>query len=609
MKKIISVLLSCTLLFTALVLPSSAANEVQVGGFQGFENFTGSTNTNFSIVEGTAGDTVYSGTKALKVAYTGGTIAYDLSAPTGYHYTVGEWYRVSVWVKPATGATGSTNVNLSENNASNPWNSTNLKVDHKFLTITSSTAAEWKEYTFTFQAQRTCFGLWIDGSGSSTFYLDNLKISPCYSLSAVSENTEQGTALVSTEKAAKGDTVTFMATPAAGCGFIGWYNESGSLVSADAEYKTEVTGDLALTAKFFPGVVQGFENFTGATNSNFSIVEGTAGGTVHSGTKALKVVYTGGTIAYDLSAPTGYHYTVGEWYRVSVWVKPETGVTGSTNVNLSENNATNPWNSTNLKVDHKFLTITSSTAAEWKEYTFTFQAQRACYGLWIDGSGSSTFYFDDLKIEKVSAESLRQAEVENAFTFNGTAIRTEGKQALRFKTTVNENVLAENALTGNVTVTEYGFVVLNKDLLNGAELTLNSTYDKNGATVTAPQKAAYNKENGTDIVFEQNGTLKTFTAALTGITEDRYSTEYAVRVYVKLSNGEVHYAGETQYMSVHQCAALAFDAEGGTYTDTAGNSWKESYATRSYLFENILKGKTVGGITYNTAPAEPAAQQ
>ena len=351
------------------------------------------------------------------------------------------------------------------------------------------------------------------------------------------------------------------------------------------------------------GGFQGFENFTGSTDTNFSIVEGTAGGTVYSGTKALQVAYTGGTKAYDLSVPTGYRYTVGEWYKVSVWVKPETGVTGSTNVNLSENNTTNPWNSTNLKVDHRFLTITSSTAAVWKEYTFTFQAQRACYGLWIDGGGSSTFYLDDLKIEKVSAESLRQAEVENAFTFNGTAIRTEGKQALRFKTTVNENVLAENALTGNVTVTEYGFVVLNKDLLNGAELTLNSTYEKNGATVTAPQKAAYNKENGTDIVFEKNGALKTFTAALTGITKDRYSTEYAVRVYVKLSNGEVHYAGETQYMSVHQCAALAFDAEGGTYTDTAGNSWKESYATRSYLFENILKGQTVDGKTYNTAPA------
>lgn len=210
-------------------------------------------------------------------------------------------------------------------------------------------------------------------------------------------------------------------------------------------------------------------------------------------------------------------------------------------------------------------------------------------------------------MQKVSTDEVaaRQTEIENAFTFNGTAIRAAGtniKQALRFKTTVDENILTENALTGNVTVTEYGFVVLNKDLLNGAELTLNSTYEKNGATVTAPQKAAYNKENGTDIVFEQNGTLKTFTAALTGITEDRYSTEYAVRVYVKLSNGEVHYAGETQYMSVYQCAALAFDAEGGTYTDTAGNSWKESYATRSYLFENILNGKTVNGKTYYTAP-------
>ncbi len=211
-------------------------------------------------------------------------------------------------------------------------------------------------------------------------------------------------------------------------------------------------------------------------------------------------------------------------------------------------------------------------------------------------------------LQKASTDEVaaRQTEINNAFTFNGTAIRAAGtniKQALRFKTTVDENILTENALTGNVTVTEYGFVVLNKDLLNGAELTLNSTYEKNGATVTAPQKAAYNKANGTDIVFEQNGTLKTFTAALTGITEDRYSTEYAVRVYVKLSNGEVHYAGETQYMSVYQCAALAFDAEGGTYTDTAGNSWKESYATRSYLFENILKGQTVDGKTYNTAPA------
>ena len=203
----------------------------------------------------------------------------------------------------------------------------------------------------------------------------------------------------------------------------------------------------------------------------------------------------------------------------------------------------------------------------------------------------------------------RQSEIENAFTFNGTAIRAAGtniKQALRFKTTVDESILAENALTGNVTIIEYGFVALNKALLNGTELTLESTYEKNGTTVAAPQKAAYNKANGTDIVFAQNGSSKIFTAALTGITEDRYSTEYAVRVYVKLSNGEVHYDGETAYMSIYQCAALAFDAVGDeneyAYIDTAGNRWNESYETRSYLFENILKGQTVGGKVYNTAP-------
>lgn len=253
-------------------------------------------------------------------------------------------------------------------------------------------------------------------------------------------------------------------------------------------------------------------------------------------------------------------------------------------------------------VENPISTFTEGkiTANTWLNAEFCFNSgnYEDLYLMLSCGTGNE-MRFDEFEVTPLET-------INNAFTFNGTAIRAAGtniKQALRFKTTVDENILTENALTGNVTVTEYGFVVLNKDLLNGAELTLNSTYEKNGATVTAPQKAAYNKANGTDIVFEQNGTLKTFTAALTGITEDRYSTEYAVRVYVKLSNGEVHYAGETQYMSVYQCAALAFDAEGGTYTDTAGNSWKESYATRSYLFENILKGQTVDGKTYNTAPA------
>ena len=61
-------------------------------------------------------------------------------------------------------------------------------------------------------------------------------------------------------------------------------------------------------------------------------------------------------------------------------------------------------------------------------------------------------------------------------------------------------------------------------------------------------------------------------------------------------------------MSVYQCAALAFDTavtnEGAdyAYVDSAGTKWKESYETRSYLFENILKGQTVDGKTYNTAP-------
>lgn len=240
------------------------------------------------------------------------------------------------------------------------------------------------------------------------------------------------------------------------------------------------------------------------------------------------------------------------------------------------------------------------TANTWLNAEFCFNSgnYEDLYLMLSCGTGNE-MRFDEFEVTPLET-------INNAFTFNGTAIRAAGtniKQALRFKTTVDENILTENALTGNATVTEYGFVVLSRALLNGAELTLNSTYEKNGAAVIAPQKAAYNKANGTDIVFEQNGTLKTFTAALTGITKDRYSTEYAVRVYVKLSNGEVHYAGETQYMSVYQCAALAFDAAGNTYTDTAGNSWKESYATRSYLFENILKGQTVDGKTYNTAPA------
>ena len=601
MKKIISVLLSCTLFFTALVLPSSAENlELTYDYTDSSAEFKQFSQSDFSEV---LTNTQFNEKTALK-AVASRTIGCIGLTPTGEKYKLVKetTYRFSIDVYTTVTNT------MRFGAAAQHWrlNTFSLPYFYQQQVVGKS---EWQTISGQFVAKEDYFHLYFSGAATvvGDLYFANLKISPCYSLSAVSENTEQGTALVSAEKAAKGDTVTFTATPAAGCSFIGWYNESGSLVSADAEYKTEVTGDLALTAKFFPGVAQGFENFTGTTDDPFSIVEGTAGDTVHSGTKALKCVYNGGTKFLNLSSPTGYKYTTGEWYKVSVWVKPEKGAVGLTKINFPEFNS-NVWS---IKQDHRFLEFTSTTATEWKEYTFTFQAQYTNYGLWIDtysnNPGKSTFYFDDLKIEKVSAESLRQTEVENAFTFIGTAIRTEGKQALRFKTTVDEKYLAENALTGGVTVAEYGFVVLNKDLLNGEELTLDSTYEKNGAIVTAPQKAAYNKENGTDIVFEKDGTLKTFTAALTGITGERYNTEYAVRVYVKLSNGEVHYAGETQYMSVYQCAALAFDAVGTTYTDTNGNSWKESYETRSYLFENILEGQTVDGKTYDTAPL--AAQQ
>lgn len=619
MKKISSILLTCALLLTALVLPGSAETPVAEGAFQGFEDFNRNLTTPFSLVDkDTESGNVHTGSKALKVEYPGGTIALsNLTEETGYQYTAGKWYKVSVWVKAASMA-GNVRISLYECSISNVWDKENgVRLDHD-INISKNTVSDWQEYTFTFQAKYPYYGLWIDGYqtkdniGTSTFYLDDLKISPCYSLSAASENEELGTAAVSESKAAKGDTVTFTAAPAGGCSFIGWYDADGVLVSNDAAYETTVTGDLGLTAKFFSGVVQDFENWpervslNNNNNGSFAITE-TVG---RNNSKALKVDYKDSTIAQDLTGAAAYNYKLGEWYKVSIWVKPES-ITGTVCVNVAEHD-NSIWGT--IKTDHIFI-INTNTKKEWQKISFTFKATYTCYGLRIYRQGKTdtgTFYLDDLKIEKVSAESLRQDEIESAFTFDGTAIRagdTTVKQALRFKTTVDNRILAENALSGDVTITEYGFVVLNKELLNGAELTLESAYIAGEETKTAPQKPAYKPKDDTDIVFEQNGNLKTFTAALTGIDDARYNTEYAVRVYVKLSNNEVHYAGETQYMSVLQCAALAFDANGDAYTDTENHSWKETYETRSYLYEQILKGKTVDEKTYSTAPPEAKQAQ
>ena len=160
-------------------------------------------------------------------------------------------------------------------------------------------------------------------------------------------------------------------------------------------------------------------------------------------------------------------------------------------------------------------------------------------------------------------------------TYNTSAIRTESPMGIRFKSHIAKLAKFEDT---EFVIDEYGFVIATQSYLDGKELTLDTEKKVTGV--------AYNKESGTDIIFNNdNDEYSVFTAMLINIPATQYKTKLVCKTYTKITvNGEQYTVyGEPVVKSVYETAK----------TLLASNSVDE--ATKNRLLEII---ETVEGSIF-----------
>ncbi len=176
-----------------------------------------------------------------------------------------------------------------------------------------------------------------------------------------------------------------------------------------------------------------------------------------------------------------------------------------------------------------------------------------------------------------------------AFDYKGHSIRPIGENggetlAIRIKNRVNKSALEENAILGQYTITEYGFVAMR---------TANkSTYEailENVSTKKVFTGVAYKSDGTKNVVFEDKGAANIFNAAIKGIKSNYITSDYTIRIYVKVSDGNTYYLDMAPDASLFDVGKIAYETAGSTYTDISGAGWNEAYQTRCDIFSSVLK--------------------
>lgn len=243
-----------------------------------------------------------------------------------------------------------------------------------------------------------------------------------------------------------------------------------------------------------------------------------------------------------------------------------TSLSQTTEFNLSNTSVVNGsgvpvWQ----KITASFTPVTDTTAV------FAFRPNAA-----------GTVYIDQIKV--TSAENAI-ADVQAAISEVGTAIRTSGIQALRFKTSINKSAF-ENLYFGTYEMVEYGSIAIKTSYLNGEELVEGSYLQADGTTVRNTVKGAAYIKGQKNVIFADTGTAIHYTAALTGISQTNYNTAYSVRAYAVLARPDgstfTVYDDATRSTTIYTIANLAYNAAGGN------DGYAETPEVRNYLHTNII---------------------
>lgn len=242
-----------------------------------------------------------------------------------------------------------------------------------------------------------------------------------------------------TGEVVKGQKVLFRATPLVGNTFVGWYNESGKLVSTGAEYLHTADSDITLTARF-TGFNMPTQELFGTQGMDGSFENGSINGIyfdelqdssawcsaapsslyAHSGTKSLKIY---ATWRYAHIPLTGL--TPGADYCLTYYIRVDDN-TGSGE--LSDQIIADPGimdAATAPEVYAKSAPIAVNSG--WNKVTMYFNSGTAdALQLWMRYGSDDTnasYFLDDLYLYEYRAnETLKNGNFEEEFTAGSVTV-------------------------------------------------------------------------------------------------------------------------------------------------------------------------------------------
>ena len=179
----------------------------------------------------------------------------------------------------------------------------------------------------------------------------------------------------------------------------------------------------------------------------------------------------------------------------------------------------------------------------------------------IDDNDSNKIATNEVYLVKADGTVVQPECLQDAISYDETAIRSTGNKGIRFKSSVTKSAKAGDE---EFVLQEYGTVVTKETILNGDDLYLGATY----ATVKGK---AYDKANNIDFIFGETDTSYYFTGVLVKIAEANYSTTYVARpyaIYEDTAGTQYKIYGNMIGRSLYEVAQLALaDTEFG-YTET-----------------------------------------
>lgn len=194
------------------------------------------------------------------------------------------------------------------------------------------------------------------------------------------------------------------------------------------------------------------------------------------------------------------------------------------------------------------------------------------------------YYIDDLTVSETQNNIDYTYFLDSSMKTLGTAIRTEGIQGMRYKTTLDKRLLAADMHYG-IRLTEYGTLAIKSEYLGDNELTLDGSYNYQGSIYTPKKGVAYSFDDNVDLIYAETPESVDFTGVLMNIAKSNWNVDYTARAYFKYvdknGNDGVIYLDQSD-ISVYPVSKAAYSAK-----DAEGN-YSESPETREYLYKKII---------------------